>query len=59
MASKIEIEIMGDRKSQAAVTLMFAALCGKPRPPICKQCGGIIGEIGVLKGRCDCQDKNK
>lgn len=42
------------RAEQAAATQFIRALCGGGPLPTCPTCGGVLGEEGATKGRCDC-----
>lgn len=54
MSRSIKIKFKSDRRSQAGVAHMFAAMLGKEPPPTCAKCGGITSEDGPLSGRCGC-----
>jgi len=55
MSKSITIKFKSDRRSQAGVSHLFAALLGKEPPPTCETCGGITVEEGPSAGRCKCQ----
>jgi hypothetical protein len=59
MGVTMKYKIPSNRRAQANVTLLIAALCGKKRPPVCSKCGGIQAEEGALSGRCECSEWQK
>ena len=55
MSNTIKFKFGKDRRSQAGVSRLFAALLGKESPPTCNKCGGVMTNDGPSSGRCECK----